>query len=148
MDKRTQARLEEAVALIGEEGTSCVVIKGGEIIHTADGRGVAPLIALYDNQPDKLRASLVVDRIIGKAAAVILTLGGAQSVYGTTMSAAGRDYLQKMGVEASFGRCVDVIVNRLGTGVCPIEGSVLEIDDPAEGLIAIRARIAELMRAV
>lgn len=140
--------LEEAVALIGQEGASCVVIKEEEIIHIADGRGVSPLLALYGNEPEKLKDSLVVDRVIGKAAAVILTLGGAAQVYGATMSAPARDYLVARGIGAEYGNCVDFIVNRTGTGMCPIENSVLEIDDPQEGLVAIKNRIAELQRTV
>ncbi len=140
--------LAEAWNMIKSEGTSCVIIKEGSIIHTADGRGVAPLLAIYEKEREKLAASCVVDRIIGKAAAMILVLGGIQSVYGEVMSKAAREYLEARGIPCQYGLCVDVITGRTGTGICPIESSVLEIDDPAEGLEALTQRLAELRKAM
>lgn len=140
--------LAEACKMIKAEGTSCVMIKEGSIIHTADGRGVAPLLAIYEKEREKLAASCVVDRIIGKAAAMILVLGGAKSVYGEIMSKAAREYLESRDIPCQYGLCVDVITGRSGTGICPIESSVLSIDDPAEGFEALTKRLAELRKAM
>lgn len=136
--------MDEARALIKTEGVSCVVIRGDEIIHTADGRGVAPLLDLYNNDREKLKGGVVVDRIIGKAAAMILALGQAESAYGEVMSEPARDYLISREIPYQFGQCVEVIAGRDGTGMCPIEASVLAIDDPEAGLTAMTKRIAEL----
>ena len=130
--------------MISGGGTSVVVIKNGRMVHAADGRGVAPLIALYTNDPGKLEGALVVDKVIGKAAALILSLGGASEVYGAVMSKAGRDSLVRFGIGASWGQLVDMITNRAGNGMCPIEQSVTGIDDPAEGLDSIKRRIGEM----
>ncbi len=138
--------LTEACKMIKEEGTSCVIIKEGSIVYTADGRGVAPLLTIYEKE--KLAASCVVDRIIGKAAAMILVLGGAKSVYGEIMSKAAREYLEARDIPCQYGLCVDVITGRTGTGICPIESSVLSIDDPAEGFEALTKRLAELRKAM
>jgi len=137
----------QALEMIRAQGISCVVIRGGQVIHTADGRGVAPLLDLYHNGREKLQGSLVVDRVIGKAAAMILTLGEAGSVYGEVMSVPGRDYLAGRGITCQYGQIVDVIAGQDGTGMCPIEASVLDEDDPQEGLGAMTRRIAELRKA-
>lgn len=136
-----------ALGIIHGGGVSCVVAQNGQIIHEADGRGVSPLLRLYDNDPGKLSGALIVDKVIGKAAAMILVLGGAKQVYGETMSRAGEDYLRQHGIATGHGRCVDVIRNRTRDGICPIEKSVLEIEDPHQGLDVIRQTIQELMRA-
>lgn len=140
--------IETAIRMTRTEGTSCVVIREGKIARTADGRGISPLLAIYHEQPQLLAGAQVVDRIIGKAAAMILTAGGVASVYGDVMSTAARDYLTGRGIEARHGRCVEVITGRGGTGICPIEQSVLEIDDPAEGIAALSKRLDELRRAM
>jgi len=131
----------EALRLIKTGEATCVVIKGGEIIHKADGRGVSPLLNAYSDIPDMLKDAYVVDKIIGKAAAMILTLGGAAKVHGVIMSVSGQDYLEKHGIAVECGRCVDVISGRDGNGICPIEKSVLETDDPHKGVEIIRAAI-------
>ncbi|QQO10947.1 DUF1893 domain-containing protein [Breznakiella homolactica] len=136
--------LETARKLITSETVSCVVISGGEIIHTADGRGVSPLLSIFQDEPEKLRGAAVVDRVIGKAAAVILAAGGAAAVYGEIMSVAARNYLARRNIQVQYGKWVDRISSRDGTDMCPIEKSVLAIDDPAEGVKAICRRLEEL----
>ena len=137
-----------ACDLIKTDGVSCAVIRGREIIHTADGRGVAPLLALYHTDREKLDGSCVVDRIIGKAAAMILALGNVKSVYGEIMSLAARDYLTRRGVPFRYGRCVEVISAQTGDGICPMENSVLDLEDPEAGLVALTQRIAELRQSI
>lgn len=137
--------LEDALSLIHSGKTSCVVIRGGRIVHSDDGRGVSPLLRLYDNDFGILDGAFVVDKLIGKAAAMILVLGGAKGVYGEIMSAAAKDYLENRGIEARYGRCVDVISNREGNGICPIERSVWDIDEPQEGVLTIKETVKMLM---
>lgn len=136
--------LAQAIQLIKNGEASCVVIQHQTIVHTADGRGVSPLLNLYEKEPGLLDGAEVADKIIGKAAAVLLVLGKAKKVHGEIMSVAGQAYLQQHGIEVSFGRCVDMISNRNQTGICPIEQSVLEIDDAAEGLATIKQTLHSL----
>lgn len=149
MDKgeRLDAVVAQACEMIKTPGISCVVIDGEKIVHTADGRGVAPLLDLYGNHREMLKGARVVDRVVGKAAAMILILGQAAYAYGDVMSESAQDYLAKRGVPFSYGVCVDRISGQDGTGVCPIEASVLSIDEPEAGLAAIRHRVAELRGA-
>jgi len=139
--------LAEALKLINTGKISCVIVNGGAIVHKADGRGVSPLLKAYADQPEILHNAFVVDKIIGKAAAMILVLGRVNKVYGMIMSAAGRDYLERHGITAEFGRCVDVISNRERNGICPIEKSVMNIDDPKEGLKVMSATITNMMKS-
>jgi len=139
--------MEEAKRLIQTKEATCVVIQGGVIVRTAEGPGISPLLRLFDEEPDVLRDAVVADKIIGKAAAMILVLAGARMVYGEVMSAAGLDYLHKHQVQAVYGRCVDVIHNRARNGICPIESSVLTSEDAVEGVRNIRRRVGELRRA-
>ncbi len=123
---------EKAVALIKREGTSVVLIKNDTIIHTDDGRGVSALIRLYESHPDKLKDAIVVDRMIGKAAAMILILAGVKAVYGETFSVAGKATLEAEGIDVKYNRVIDMISNREGNGICPFERSVLDCQSPEE----------------
>jgi hypothetical protein len=135
---------ENALALIQSGEKSCVVVRAKEIIYAANGRGIAPLLAVYRDEPEKLKDSFVLDKIIGKAAAAILVQGGAYKAYGEIMSIAGRDLLTRNALAVEYGSLVDAIKNRNGDGICPIEQAVLDIDDPQECV----ARIEEAVRAL
>ncbi|MGN8890295.1 DUF1893 domain-containing protein [Dysosmobacter sp. HCP28S3_G4] len=136
--------LAEARRLILEEDVPCVFVREGAVLRPGEGTGVRPLVRALDEEPELLRGSVVVDKIVGKAAAMLAVLGGAAGVYGLTMSAAARDYLAARGVPAEWETLTERIINRTGTGLCPMETAVLDIDDPAEGLTALRETMGRL----
>jgi hypothetical protein len=136
--------IESARASIRDGEISCAVIAGGKIVFTGNGRGVATLLALYDGNPQTLNGAIVVDKIIGKAAAMILIAGGCRYAFGEIMSVAGREILKEHGVTLDHGRCVEIISNITGNGICPIERSVIETDDVHKGVDMLRNRILEM----
>lgn len=138
--------IREASALIQAGSCGCVVIQDGKIVHMGTGRGVSPLILLYQEQVELLSRATVVDKIIGKAAAMLLVLGGVSKVHALTMSIAAKDYLTKHGIAVSYERLIDVIANRNRDGICSVERSVLALEDPAEGLVRMQEAIQALMR--
>lgn len=145
--KEVATVLDSAREKIKSNKASCIVIKNDKIEYEVDGRGVMPLRKAYEEHPGLLEDAFVVDKIIGKAAAVIIILGGAKKAHGLIMSHAARDYLTEYGVEISFDVCVDIITGMDGTGICPIEKSVLDIADPKEAYQSMTERISELRRS-
>ena len=83
-DRGRKNALLSALNLISEDTAACVVIKGGVIVRTEYGRGIGPMMKLYES--GILKDAFVVDKIVGKAAAMIMTLGGVKSCYGITVS--------------------------------------------------------------
>ncbi len=139
-----RAAVQSAIHLIEQNTAACVVIRDGVIERTEMGRGIGPVLKLHDE--GALEDVYVVDKIIGKAAAMIMTDGGVKRCYGLTMSRAAYDWLTGHGVKADYRECVDVIINRAGDGMCPMEQTVLNIDDAKEGIEALRKKRAELMK--
>jgi riboflavin transporter FmnP len=142
--KGGRATVISAIHLIEQKKVACVVIRNGVIECAEMGRGIGPVLKLYDE--GVLKDAYVVDKIIGKAAAMILTQGGVKGCYGLTMSRAAYDWLATHGVKVDCRECVDVIINRAGDGMCPMEETVLNIDDAEEGIEALRRKRAELMK--
>ena len=139
--------LENAIKMIEDGIITCAVINKNGIVHTEHGRGVSPLLNIFKTQPDILKNAFVVDKIIGKAAAMILVSGGVSRAYGIVMSEAGREYLEKHGILAGYNECVDIISNRDGTDMCPIEKSVIDTDDYKKGLEIIGVTMNKLRQA-
>ena len=91
-----------------------------------------------------MRGAIVVDKVIGRAAAFIAIKGGACGVHGELLSAEARELLQKHGIPVTGGRTVPQILNRKLDGLCPLEASVQGIENPAAALRALRGRVSEL----
>ena len=140
--------LQAAKKMILEEGAPCVFIQNDQILAAGEGTGVQPLLAALAHQPELLRGTVLVDRIVGKAAAMLAVLGGTAGVYGLTMSGAAREFLERRGVFAGCEYQVGRIINRQGTGLCPMEQSVLGTEDPEQAYRAILETVRRLSGGV
>ena len=136
---------ENLSALFENGAYTLVVQKNGVTVHKDFGRGVGPALRVFDAQPELLKGALVCDTIVGKAAAAIYLLGGAAGVYAETMSVAAADFLTANGVDCACETKTEKLLNRQGTGLCPFEQAVLELERPEDCLPVIRATLARLM---
>lgn len=140
--------MEQAVAsalqLLREGQAACVVLRDGEIVRAETGRGVAPMIRLYED--GALQGAYVVDKIVGKAAAMLMTLGGVSGCYALTVSRAALDWFSGHDIPVEYEVCAEYIVNRTGDGMCPMEQTVKELTDPSDALTALKQKIAELRK--
>lgn len=133
-----------AINLIDQDTAACVVIKDNTLVRTEYGRGIGPLLCLYDS--GLLKNAVVVDKVIGKASAMILSQGGASECYGITVSKGAVDWMKARHIPFSYRTCVDSITNRTGHGICPMEQTVASIDNSEEGLTALRKKLEELRK--
>lgn len=139
---------DRAKEMIAAEEATFVVIRNNQIIYHDKGNGVRPIMKVLDSNPEILKDAIIVDKIIGKAAAMMLSMGKSVRVHGNLMSQAAAEYLERKGIEHSYERCINVISNRTGDGICPLERAVADIEDEQEAYNKLKETIAELMRAV
>lgn len=135
---------EEKAKELLHRGEYTLVLCREESVLTDTRRGVAPLLALLDEEFD-LTDYAAADRVVGKAAAFLYLQLGVASVYGAVMSRPAYDLLDSHGVQVACGHLVDAIRNRAGDGFCPMETVCLPLEDAAEAERAIRTRLAELV---
>lgn len=64
------------------------MIANGDRIRTFTRRGVADLYDLLVQEPEFLHGAFVADKVIGKAAASLMVLGGVRQVYTRTIQPA------------------------------------------------------------
>ena len=120
-------------------GVSCVAAKDGVIVAQETGRGIMPIMKLLSD--GKLAHALVVDKVVGRAAAAICIVGKAKKVHAMMMSAEAAALLKAHGVEASADKTVPKILNRDLTDSCPMEQTIDGIEDPAEMVKALKSRL-------
>jgi len=129
--------MEEAKELIDNNIKSCIVIKNEKIIHSVDGTGIKPLLNIYMENKQDLENSFVADKLIGKAAAMILICGKVKNVYGTKISKSAIELLTKNNIEYEYNELIEKVYNKDKTDLCPMEKTVLKIDNPEDGVNAI-----------
>lgn len=127
------------------EGYACVVQHPDGRFSCAEGIGVKPLMSFLRQDSRFFEKAFVADKVVGKAAALLLVKGGAQAVYGRIMSEAAVRVLSRFGISYFYETLVPFIQNRTGDGVCPLEQAVSDVETPDDAFPALEARIAELM---
>jgi len=113
-------------------GHTCVVRTAGGEVLTCDEHGILPPLRWLREAPGLLRGADVADRVIGRAAALLFAHGGVRSVWAARMSETARDFLQTTGIAFEYEELVPAILNRDGTGLCPMEQKALGIAAPGE----------------
>ena len=121
---------ERSIALLRQGDYSCVFCDRDRIL-TDRRRGIAPILERIESG-ESLHGMAVADKIIGKAAAFLLLLGGVSAVYGEVMSERAKTLLEDAGVTVRCGSLVKAIRNRTDTDSCPMEKAVAALNDPAD----------------
>ena len=122
------------------KGAALAIVNGGEE-YTSSAAGIGALSDVLNARRELLDGAAVADRIVGKAAALLMAAGGVKRVHAEVISDAGAQALEKYGIPYTFCKRTEVILNRAGTGQCPMEQTVKYTDDPAEAArAAMRTR--------
>ena len=131
-----------------EKEASCLIYNNGELLYTSNFIGVKPLLDFMEQYPlDFTGQKLVlVDKVIGKAALLLSKLIGIQDIYTPLASSVAIDSASLHNVALYAESIVPYIRNRDNTGMCPLEQSVIGIDDPILALEKIRETIVILMK--
>ena len=119
-----------------EGGESVVVARGGVIVASEKGRGLDPLLRLFD--AGKLAGAVVMDKVVGRAAAAICAEGGAAKVYASLAGKGAAELLEGRGVPFAAEKTVETILNHEQNDSCPMEKAVSGLDEPKKMIEAIR----------
>jgi len=135
-------RLKEArLALKGS--ARCVVYNEGGL-SISEERGIRPMILWLEKDPEFLRGASVADKIVGRAAAMIMIYAGVKEVFASVISNGAREALRAAGTEVSYSMTAIAISNRRGDGICPMERLVAPIKDPKEAYETLRNKVLSM----
>lgn len=134
--------MEQARKIL-EAGSYTCVLRKNDTVFTATERGVKPLVRWLAQGID-VRGFSAADKVVGRATAYLYVLLGVKAVWAAVMSEAAAEVLARHGIAASQDRLVKHIINRQGTGICPFEEAVLNIQTPEEALTAIREKMEKM----
>ena len=114
------AQRQNLIDMLFVEGCSCVIRKG-DTVRIFRSRGFADLFRLLKTERDFLQGAFVADKVVGKAAAALMTLGGVQGVFADVISAPAREMLERAGIGVEYTVEVPHIMNRTQSDWCPVE---------------------------
>lgn len=141
-------KAELANSLLEDNQSSCVILKGEEIVYTSSYIGVKPLLVFMKEGNDYTPSELVlVDKVIGKAALLLAAKIGIPLIYTPVTSLAALAAAKEHQISLYAAEVVPYIENRDKTGMCPIEMSVKNTTDLDEAFANITETIKVLMAA-
>jgi len=119
--------VEELVSQL--ENHSLLVYQKGKISFQ-DEHGIQPL--LIQIKKKGLKKAVVVDKVIGKAAALLMIYGKVKQVHTNIIAKDAIAVFEKYKIKYSYNEIVDYIQNVKKDGLCPMEQKVLNIDSPKQ----------------
>ena len=121
------------------DSNCCGVVRSasGEIVMFRR-RGVIDLFELSTENPAFLRGATAADKVVGRGAALLFVRGGIDSLYAGVISSGALEVLCLGNVRVEYGTLVPHIINRAGTGICPVERLTSSTDSPEEAYLLIK----------
>lgn len=113
--------IDIAKSTLQEEGLSVVMVKNQEVVYKSKDSGIKPLLFAYRNNLEELEGISVADKVIGKAAALLLIDGKIHDLYAELISDAALEILRETDIKVIYGERVERILNRDQTDLCPME---------------------------
>ncbi len=107
------------------------VLQKGETQVCGNERGVRPLLGLLESG-ESFSGYSAADKVVGRAAAMLYCLLKVKEVWALVMSKGAEEIFEKYQVGYVCENTVEYIINRAGTGKCPMEAASESVTDIKE----------------
>jgi hypothetical protein len=93
----------------------------GKLIFSSTKRRLTPIIDYINAFAPALNPVLILDRVVGNAAALLLKIAVCEEVYAVVGSELAVSSLCRMDICFTFDKIVPYVINQIGDGMCPME---------------------------
>jgi len=122
---------------LNNTGNSLMIYRGGRLIFQSASKGIRPHLEAIETHGEALHGTFMVDKIVGRAAALLILYSEAAEAHAQVLSRPGKQVLDQQGLPTMYEELVDHIKMKDGSIYCPFERMVQDISDPAEAYAAI-----------
>ena len=136
-----QNDLALAKQVLSEKDVSIVLINNSKIWKEKKGPGIKPILELIDELGKEISDYVVGDRILGRASAFLCSYGKVKAVYSPQATKTAIAILIINGIPCQVDEMIPFIKNRDGTGMCPFEEMLSEVEKPDEAYSIIKNQI-------
>ena len=141
VNEETVKDIELAKEVLSTTDCSIVVVNYGKIWKKKTGEGIRPILETIDEMGEDIHGSVIGDRILGKAAALLCRYAKAQGVYSLQGTKTGIALLIMGGVPCQVDELVPFVKNISGNGVCPFEEILKDITSPDEAYKILKEKV-------
>lgn len=134
-------QINDLKKILLENNHTIVIYKNDASVFVSNDRGVAPLMKLLKDNKLQLKDSIIADKVIGKAAALLMAYARVKEVYSPIISKPAIKVFERYNIKISYDKIVERIINRKGDGLCPMETLCLGIEKPEEAYISISNKL-------
>ena len=135
--------MQQLIEILRREKCS-LVVKNHGIITSYSKPGVRDLEHLLDHAPEMLDGATIADKVIGKAAAAMVVVGGVKELYAEVMSKKAMPFLEEAGIAYTYGTLVDTIKEEGDR--CQLEKITAPATTPEETVALLRTHFEEKKR--
>lgn len=135
--------MQQLIEILKREKCS-LVVKNHDIVTTYSKPGVRDLEYLLDHDPEVLHGAVIADKVIGKAAAAMVVVGGVKELYAEVMSKRAIPFLEEAGIAYTYGTLVDTIKEEGDR--CQLEKITAPATTPEETVALLRTHFEEKKR--
>ncbi len=96
--------MQNLIGVLQREQCSLVLQDADGVISLYYKEGVRDLDELLRNHPERLRGALLADKVIGKAAAAFMALGGVRCAHALVLSRPAAALLQQASIPYSYSQ--------------------------------------------
>lgn len=135
--------MQQLIEILRREKCS-LVVKNHGIVTTYSKPGVRDLEHLLDHDPEMLQGATIADKVIGKAAAAMVVVGGVKDLYAEMISKKAIPFLEEAGIAYTYGTLVDTIKEEGDR--CQLEKITAPATTPKETVALLRTHFEEKKR--
>ena len=122
-----------------------MIWRHAEVVFSSPSKGIRPhLEAIERLGKEKLRDTVMADKIVGRAAALLMLYSVPVEVHAGVITTKARELLEAGGILVYPNAEVSAIKEKDGRISCPFEAMVQGISDPEEAYHAIVSKINSL----
>ena len=127
-----------------KSGMSLMIYRDSELIFQSMSKGIRPHLEAIKKHDNDLIGTVMVDKIVGRAAALLILYSKPKKAYAALVSQPGKQVLTEHGLDIAFRDETDHIKMEDGRIYCPFERMVQDISDPEKAYQAIVEKMKNL----
>ena len=122
-----------------------MIWRHAEVIFSSSSKGIRPhLEAIERLGKGKIKDSIMADKIVGRAAALLMLYSVPAEVHAGIITTKAKELLEERGIVVHLDEEVAAIKERDGRIYCPFEAMVKGISDPEEAYTALTAKMKSM----
>jgi len=111
-----------------------VIVGDTKLAYYSEERGLYPLLNLIEQEPSKLEGSIIGDRIVGRAAALLCIFAKVKAVFALYIADEAVDLLENHGITATWRETVPYIVEKDLTSRYKLDLLLKDVEDPRQAV--------------